>query len=152
VVDLPALEAGAPAPEFAAATVDGEPVSLASLLSPGRPLALVFADTHCSACAGALEAAAAGEREGSANVAVIMRGDGDKARERARALGLHRVVHDADDAVFEAFRVHGAPGTLLVDAEGRVAAPVAMGADGAREAIAAAATQDPVVIVQAGSR
>jgi hypothetical protein len=53
------------------------------------------------------------------------------ARERAGAFGLTRVIPDGDDALFEAFRVRGAPGTLLLDPEGRVASPVKMGAEAA---------------------
>ena len=125
-LDLPPLAAGEPAPDFAAATLDGDAVSLSSLLAPSLPVALVFADGHCGACEQVLAEAAKADGD-RATVAVVMRGDGAAAREKASALRLPLVIGDPDDAVFGAFRVRGAPGTLLLDPEGRVAKP---GADG----------------------
>jgi uncharacterized membrane protein YphA (DoxX/SURF4 family)/peroxiredoxin len=147
--DRPLLAAGEPAPDFAAATADGEAVSLASLLAPELPVALVFADTHCGACEQVLAQAAHGDRDG-VTVAVVMRGDAALARERAGAFGLPRVIPDPHDALFEAFGVRGAPGTLLLDSQGRVASPVKMGADPARDALASAGTE-PVVTVIGGA-
>ncbi len=133
-LDLPPLGAGEPAPDFAAATLDGDAVSLSSLLAPSLPVALVFADGHCGACGQVLAEAAKADGD-RATVAVVMRGDGAAAREKASALRLPLVIGDPDDAVFGAFRVRGAPGTLLLDPEGRVAKPVQMGVEpGARRA------------------
>ena len=73
--DLPALAVGEPAPDFVAETVDGDTVSLASLRGSGRPVALVFADTHCGACQEALAEAARSDPD-RVTVAVVMRGDG----------------------------------------------------------------------------
>ena len=73
------------------------------------------------------------------------------AREKASAWGLPLVIGDPDDAVFGAFRVRGAPGTLLLDPEGRVAKPVQMGANPARDALASAAGAAPVVTVMVGA-
>jgi len=132
------LAAGDLAPEFAAATVGGEAVSLATLTDPGLPVALVFADTGCGACERVLARAARSERD-RVTVGVVMRGDGARARERAVALGLPLVIHDPHDALFEAFRVRGAPGTLLLDCDGRVVGPLRIGSDAAHDALAAAA-------------
>ena len=146
--DLPPLEVGEPAPDFAGTTLDGDAVSLKALLAPALPVALVFADTHCGACEQVLAEAAKGDRD-RVTVAVVMRGDGAAARERARAFRLPGVIHDDHDALFEAFRVRGAPGTLLLDSDGRVASAVKMGADPARAALATAAGAEPVVTVTA---
>jgi uncharacterized membrane protein YphA (DoxX/SURF4 family) len=149
-LDLLPLAAGEPAPDFAAATLDGDAVSLSSLLAPSLPVALVFADGHCGACEQVLAEAAKADGE-RATVAVVMRGDGAAAREKASAWGLPLVIGDPDDAVFGAFRVRGAPGTLLLDPEGRVAKPVQMGANPARDALASAAGAAPVVTVMVGA-
>ena len=149
-LDLPPLAAGEPAPDFAAATLDGNAVSLSSLLAPSLPVALVFADGHCGACEQVLAEAAKADGD-RATVAVVMRGDGAAAREKASALRLPLVIGDPDDAVFEAFRVRGAPGTLLLDPEGRVAKPVQMGSNPARDALASAAGAEPVVTVMVGA-
>jgi uncharacterized membrane protein YphA (DoxX/SURF4 family)/peroxiredoxin len=149
-LDLPPLAAGEPAPDFAAATLDGDAVSLSSLLAPSLPVALVFADGHCGACEQVLAEAAKADGD-RATVAVVMRGDGAAAREKASALRLPLVIGDPDDAVFGAYRVRGAPGTLLLDPEGRVAKPVQMGSNPARDALASAAGAEPVVTVMVGA-
>jgi hypothetical protein len=43
-----------------------------------------------------------------------------------------------DEALFDAYRVFGVPGTVLIGADGRLARPPALGADAARETIASA--------------
>jgi hypothetical protein len=149
VLDDPATPtAGEPAPDFAAASVAGDAVSLGSLLAPGLPVALVFTDTGCGACERALEEAARSDPD-RVTVAVVMRGVGARARERADALGLPLVVHDAGDELFAAFRVPGAPGTLVLDADGRVARPLQMGSDAARDAIASASRLLDITLVGA---
>ncbi len=148
--DLPPLAAGERAPDFAAATLDGDAVSLSSLLAPSLPVALVFADGHCGACEQVLAEAAKADGD-RATVAVVMRGDGAAAREKASALRLPLVIGDPDDAVFGAYRVRGAPGTLLLDPEGRVAKPVQMGSNPARDALASATGAGPVLTVMVGA-
>jgi hypothetical protein len=150
LADLPPLGVGEPAPDFVARTVDGEAVTLASLVAVRRPVALVFADTHCGACEQVLAEAAVSDHD-RVTVAVVMRGEHARARERAGALGLPLVIHDDRDALFEAFRVRGAPGTLLLDPDGRVARPLQMGSDAAGDALAAAAVgAAPRLTVTAG--
>ena len=149
-LDLPPLGAGEPAPDFAAATLDGDAVSLSSLLAPSLPVALVFADGHCGACGQVLAEAAKADGE-RATVAVVMRGDGAAAREKASALRLPLVIGDPDDTVFGAFRCAARAGTLLLDPEGRVATPVQMGSNPARDALASATGAEPVVTVMVGA-
>jgi hypothetical protein len=58
--------------------------------------------------------------------------------ERSIQLGLRRVVPRGDEALFDAYRVFGVPGTVLIEAAGRLVRPPALGADAARETIASA--------------
>jgi Methylamine utilisation protein MauE/AhpC/TSA family len=131
------LEVGTMAPTFAGYDLEGEPVSLASLLAPGLPVALFFTDPDCSACAPALEAVALAqrEREDELTVAVISRGNVERMRERSIDLGLGRVVHQSGDALFEGYRLPGVPSALLIGSDSRIMRRAALGADAARELI-----------------
>ena len=76
VDDLVPLEPGMPAPEFTGRDLDGELVSLQSLLAAGRPVVLFFTDPACVACAPGLELVAHAQRERAdeLTLAVISRG------------------------------------------------------------------------------
>jgi hypothetical protein len=82
---LPPLEPGTAAPRFAGRDLHGEPVSLDSLLAPGRPVALFFTDPGCGACESALDAVARAQREraGELTLAVISSGSIDRIEEKA---------------------------------------------------------------------
>ena len=57
----------------------------------------------------------------------------------SRPKGADKSGQAARIALFEAFRVRGAPGTLLLDGDGRVVGPLQMGADVADDTLAAVA-------------
>ncbi len=69
------LPVGQAAPEFSLPDLDGNPVTLAMLRSPGKPVLLVFTDPHCNPCMALLPDIAQWQREqaGHATVAVISR-------------------------------------------------------------------------------
>jgi hypothetical protein len=130
LASLPPLKIGTPAPAFEAEDLNGETVSLRSLLAPGLPVALIFTDPGCGACAAALEVVADAQREraGELTLAVISSGSIDRIKAKAAEFGLDRVIPQADNALFDAYRVHGYPGIVEIDATGAVAAPPALGA------------------------
>ena len=138
--DLEPLERGSVAPAFTGLDLDGRPVSLDALLAEGRPVVLFFTDPACGACAPALEVVARAQRERTdeLTLAVISRGPVERVRARAAQLGLQRVVPQDDEALFDAYRVLGVPGTVLVAPDGRLARPLALGAAAARELIESA--------------
>jgi hypothetical protein len=123
----PGLEVGEPAPAFARDGIDGRPLSLEALLAPGLPVALVFTDPDCGACREPLELAARVQRGDALTVAIVARGDAERLGERTRELGLERVVHDADDSLFGAYRFGGSPAAVLIGADGRVASAPVLG-------------------------
>jgi peroxiredoxin/uncharacterized membrane protein YphA (DoxX/SURF4 family) len=142
VDDLAPLEPGMPAPEFTGRDLDGETVSLHSLLAAGRPVLLFFTDPACVACAPGLELVARAQRERAdeLTLAVISRGSLERTQARSMQLGLQRVVPQRDEALFEAYRVFGVPGVVLIDADGRLEHPIALGVNAAREIIDNAGT------------
>jgi uncharacterized membrane protein YphA (DoxX/SURF4 family) len=134
---LPPLEPGSAAPPFAGQDLQGRPVSLDSLLAPGRPVALFFTDPGCGACESALEAVAVAQRERAEELtlAVISSGSIERIEEKAAELGLDRVVPQDDDALADAYRVYGVPGVVEIDANGSLSRPAALGIDAVREVV-----------------
>lgn len=133
---VPALSVGDAAPAFARDDLEGRPLSLQALLAEARPVALVFSDPDCGACHAPLEHAARVQRAGDLTVAIVARGNRERMAERARELGLERVVHDADDSLFGDFGFAGSPGAVLIGADGHIADAPVMGAPEVTELLA----------------
>jgi hypothetical protein len=132
---LPPLEPGSAAPPFAGEDLQGRPVSLDSLLAPGRPVALFFTDPGCGACESALEAVAEGQRERAEEMTLVVISSGriERIKEKAGKFGLDRVVPQDDDALADAYRVYGVPGVVEIDEHGSLSRPAALGIDAVRE-------------------
>ncbi|MEV6274683.1 MauE/DoxX family redox-associated membrane protein [Nocardia sp. NPDC051832] len=138
------LPAGAVAPEFELLGTAGDRVSLAELLTQGRQVLLVFVHPGCEMCAAlARELPRWQNRTAQAlRIAVVGNGDPDEHAEWGRAQGLGEIpvlVQQGNEAALR-YRVRGTPSAVLIDAQGRVAAPVARGAMAARELIMRAKT------------
>jgi peroxiredoxin len=146
----PPLEPGSPAPDFGGLDLDGEPISLQSLLGHGLPVALFFTDPDCGACGQALELVASIQREQphELTLAVVSRGDSERMRVRSAELGIERVFPQNGDDLFDAYRVHGVPGAVMIDPDGRIARRPVLGADAAREMLGEAF--EAPVLVHAG--
>lgn len=121
------LPLGAEIPALELPTLDGEAVSLESLR--GRDALLLFWNPDCGFCSSMRDDLLAWE--GSTNgvtprLVVVSSGDA----ERTRAEGFRSLVLlDEDFAAGSAFNANGTPMGVLVDADGRVASPVAAGAE-----------------------
>jgi peroxiredoxin len=125
------LPIGAEAPEFELPDLDGRPVTLTDLRAPGLPVLLLFSHPACGPCAALLPEVGRWQREHADDlvVALVSSGDLDDDRARAAEHGLTWVLRDDDDAVAFAYGVTGTPMGLLVDADGRVAGELGVGAD-----------------------
>jgi peroxiredoxin len=80
-------------------------------------------------------------------LALISRGDPDENKTKAQEHGVRNVLLQNDWEVSEAFEVRGTPSAVLVSPDGKVASPVAGGAEGIRALISHAVgerTQLPV--------
>ncbi|MFN0153591.1 MAG: TlpA family protein disulfide reductase [Gaiella sp.] len=121
------LPLGAEVPALELPTLDGEAVSLESLR--GRDALLLFWNPDCGFCRSMRDDLLA--LEGSTNgvtprLVVVSSGDAESTRaEGFRSL----VLLDEDFAAGSAFNANGTPMGVLVDADGRVASPVAAGAE-----------------------
>lgn len=130
------LEIGMTAPAFSGRDLDGEPVTLSSLLAAGRPVALFFTDPGCGACELVLDAVADAQRDraGDLTLAVLSSGPLGRIEEKAAEFGLGSVVPQ-DESVFDSYGVIGFPAIVLIDERGRVARPAALGVDAVRDLV-----------------
>ncbi len=132
------LAIGSTAPEFSGRDLDGEPVSLGSLLTEGRPVALFFTDPGCGACELVLDVVADAQRDRTEDltVAVLSTGSVERIEEKAARFGLDRVVPQ-EESVLDSYGVIGFPAIVLIDERGRVARPAALGVDAVRDVVLA---------------
>lgn len=127
--ELPGLPVGAPAPTFALTGTDGATATLEGLRSPGRPLVLVFSAPSCAACM-VLEpdlVAFAAEHRGRVTVAVVSAGSLRAVATTAGGKGLHAALADTDRAVATAYGAEGTPAAVLVEPDGTIGSPLALG-------------------------
>lgn len=128
------LPIGSPAPEFRLAGLHGEVLTLASQLAVGLPLLLTFTDPGCGPCTALLPQLSEWERElrGRAAFVTISRGSADQnLKKYAHPPGT--VLLQQDREIATAYQAHGTPSAVLVDTGGRIASPVAAGAEAIRK-------------------
>jgi peroxiredoxin/uncharacterized membrane protein YphA (DoxX/SURF4 family) len=122
----PVPQLGDPAPAFELPDLDGTPVRLADF--HGHPTLVLFWNLDCGFCLQMLpklKASEANRPEGAPRLLVVSTG----AAEENRAMGLtSTVVLDQGFETGLAFGTDGTPTAVLVDAEGRIASPIASGA------------------------
>jgi uncharacterized membrane protein YphA (DoxX/SURF4 family)/peroxiredoxin len=123
------LVIGDRAPWFALPDLDGRPVSLEELLSPGRGVVLVFTDPACGHCNALLPVLGRPRGAHQPPLAVISRGPHDENYTKAQEHGIASVLLQQNFEVAEAYGTYGMPSAFLIDAAGRIASPRAGGAD-----------------------
>jgi peroxiredoxin len=119
------LQAGDPAPEFAAPTLAGDTISLAALR--GSPVLLNVWATWCPPCREEMPGLQLlHETFGDRGLHVIgvsidSRGAESAIRSFADDHGIRfTVLHDPGEAVSRQFRINGVPETFLIDGAGRI--------------------------------
>jgi peroxiredoxin len=119
------LQAGDPAPEYAAPALDGDSLQLASLL--GQPVLLNVWATWCPPCREEMPALQElhelyGPRGLKVlGVSVDSRGSEQTIRRFVDEGGYtFTILHDATESVSRRFRTIGVPETFLIDADGRI--------------------------------
>lgn len=124
------LEVGTAFPAFELPDLDGRPVALADFY--GRRVLLVNWSARCGYCAAiTADLAALQEDLGQAGVQLVLAGNGPAEEERAlaREHGLRCPVLLQEDERLPAFARLGTPVAYLLDGEGKVAEPIAVGAE-----------------------
>lgn len=130
------LPVGSPAPDFRLDGLHGEVLTLASQIAAGLPVLLAFTDPGCGPCAALLPQLSQWDRElrGHVTLVLISRGSADQNLTKL-AQPLRTVLLQRDREVATAYHAYGTPSAVLVDAEGRIASPVAAGAEAIRELV-----------------
>lgn len=125
------LPIGAPAPAFAATTLDGERVTLDDLLAANRPLLLVFVAPGCSMCAALLPQLADEERRDNARLSFALLSTGSVAenREKFAGRGIENILLQNDAEIAATYHPKWTPGALLISTDGSVASHIAYGTD-----------------------
>jgi uncharacterized membrane protein YphA (DoxX/SURF4 family) len=125
------LGVGDEAPEFSMADIEGNPVTLASLLAPQRPLVLVFASPICGPCRALIPELVNwnGSLSESLTLTVIesmVPGPEGLAHDMPPIDELLTLYEPGID-IASAYGVAQTPTAIAIDADGRVVAPPAVG-------------------------
>jgi peroxiredoxin len=128
------LPVGDEAPDFALKGLHGETLTLESLRAPAKPVMLLFTDPGCGPCNALLPEVGRWQQEHAEklNLSLISRGDLEENKTKAQEHGLRNVLLQKDWEVSEAYKIMGTPSAVLIGPDGKVATPVAGGAEGIR--------------------
>jgi peroxiredoxin len=137
------LPVGSPAPAFALGGLYGETLTLEALRAPGKPVLLIFSDPGCGPCAALLPDIGRWQREHAAAVALalVSRGTIEANRAKTTEHGVTSVLLQQDREVAQAYQAHGTPAAVLVQPDGTIGSPLALGADAIRMLVARTAGQ-----------
>ncbi|HEX6533399.1 MAG TPA: MauE/DoxX family redox-associated membrane protein [Gemmatimonadaceae bacterium] len=132
---------GEPAPPLVLPDLHGRMTDLAELR--GAPAVVLFWSPSCGYCQQMLPELKSWERRRpprSPRVILVSSGTADANR----AMGLDSpIVLDADGSAMRRFGADGTPMGVLVDADGRIASPLAVGARGVMSLLARAPRNEP---------
>jgi thiol-disulfide isomerase/thioredoxin len=137
------LPVGSAAPQFSLSGIYGESLTLEALRSSGKTVMALFTDPGCGPCNALLPEVGRWQEEHAhkLTLALISRGAVEENETKAQEHALENVVLQKDWEVSEAYKVRGTPSAVLISPEGKVASPVAGGAEGIRDLLAYAVDQ-----------
>ena len=120
------LKPGRPAPDFAAATLSGTPVTLAEYA--GRAVAFLFVGTHCPPCRRSLpsyEALAPKAARAGVELVLVSTDEAESTRSFVTELDVQMpilVAPQASNPFMRDYQASGTPSFCLIDAQGTVQA------------------------------
>jgi thiol-disulfide isomerase/thioredoxin len=120
------LPVGAVVPELELSALDGERIRIADFR--GTDTLLLFWNPDCGFCRAMHEQVTAWERSKNGSPRLVIVSAGTETEIRSEGFRSTIVVDD-DFAIGQAFGAGGTPMAVLIDASGRVAAPLAAGAE-----------------------
>src|SRR5215217_913023 len=129
------LPVGSVAPDFSLSGLHGETLTLNALRSSDRPVMMLFTDPNCGPCNAMLPDVGRWQEEHAQKLtlALISRGEVEENKTKASEHGLRNVLLQKDWEVSASYEVRGTPSAvLLISPDGKVATPVAGGAEGLR--------------------
>ena len=132
------LPVGSAAPEFSLSGLHGETLTLDALRASGNPVMLLFADPNCGPCNALLPEVGRRQEEHAQklSLALVSRGEVEENKTKAQEHGLSNVLLQEDWEVSTSYEVRGTPSAVLVAPDGKVASPLAGGAEGIKALLA----------------
>ncbi|MFB7719573.1 peroxiredoxin family protein [Nocardia sp. NPDC056100] len=129
------LSAGTQAPEFDLPDTAGGRVALRDVLTGGRTVALLFLHPGCGPCATVAAELARWRAELADQYSIVVVGTHDRVAntEWARMHGAGTMLVQQEGEVYAHYRIPGTPAAVLIDPDGRVTAPPAVGSHAIRE-------------------
>jgi peroxiredoxin len=126
------LPVGSGAPDFDLTGLHGETLTLEALRSSGKPVMALFTDPGCGPCNAMLPDVGRWQEEHAQKLtlALISRGEVEENKAKVQDHGLSNVLLQKDWEVSESYEVRGTPSAVLVAPDGKIASPVAGGAEG----------------------
>jgi thiol-disulfide isomerase/thioredoxin len=115
-------------------TLKDNRVTSEELTLEGKPVMLLFTDPGCGPCNAMLPEVSRWQEEHAdkLTLALISRGEVEENKTRAQEHGLRNVLLQKDWEVSGSYEVRGTPSAVLISPDGKVATPVAGGAEGVR--------------------
>ena len=128
------LPVGSEAPQFSLSGLHGETLTLEALRSSGKPLMMLFTDPGCGPCNALLPDVGRWQEEHAKKLtlSLVSRGEVEENKTKASEHGLSNVLLQKNWEVSESYQVRGTPSAVLISPDGKVASPVAGGAEGIR--------------------
>ena len=123
------LRVGAPAPEFAIPSINGEKCSLQSLRDEGKLVCLVFSTPHCDSCRALWPFLSRWAREHAhaLNIVVVSRGAATAKLAKQSGFDPSRVLLQQEFELSDLYGVTSTPAAVLVGTDGLIQSRLAVG-------------------------
>jgi thiol-disulfide isomerase/thioredoxin/uncharacterized membrane protein YphA (DoxX/SURF4 family) len=144
------LPVGSEAPNFSLSGLYGESLTLEALRSSGKTVMMLFTDPGCGPCNALLPEVGRWQEEHAPKLtlSLVSRGEVEENKTKAQEHALKNVVLQNDWEVSESYQVRGTPSAVLISADGKIASPVAGGAEGIRGLLSYAVGERPQLPMQ----
>jgi peroxiredoxin len=144
------LPVGSEAPQFSLSGLHGETLTLEALRSSGKTVMMLFTDPGCGPCNAMLPDVGRWQEEHAKKLtlSLVSRGEVEENKTKASEHGLSNVLLQKNWEVSESYQVRGTPSAVLISPDGKVASPVAGGAEGIRGLLSYAVGERPQLPMQ----
>jgi len=125
------LPVGAVAPSFRLKGLRGEILTLEALRAAGKPVLLVFTNPNCGPCQLLMPEISRRQREHASTITIALISEGKVRENRAKSdeYRTTQVLLQQKREVAEAYQAYGTPGAVMIQTDGTIGSPLAMGAD-----------------------
>jgi peroxiredoxin len=132
------LPVGVVAPSFTLPGVRGEVLTLDALRAAGKRVLLAFTDPDCGPCNALLPDLATWQRELASTVALTVITRGSEAENFSKSMehGITSLLVEKEHEVSGTYLATATPSAVLINSDGTIASPLAIGSDEIRALVA----------------